>query len=638
MERLIVVFVLLGILHNSIYATDLPIAVNHWLAEYTQQNQNDWAEDYNLFLLDKIANPIDLNTVERETLEEFLFLSDMQIENLLEYRYDYQFFTTPYELLLVKGFDSHTLSLFIPFVQAKPVSSSKIVTLSSLFKHVSHRITGRFDYTFQPALGYQNGHYLGKPWAAYLNYQLSGMHVTLSSTLEKDAGEPFTLPYNAGFDFYSGHLAFQNIGVLKNIVIGDYVAQYGQGLVLGGQIDYGNYANLQTLGKRQDKIYGKKKGSETYFLRGIGLTLQSKHWQFSLLGSCKQIDLAQGTHRTLTEWQKKKSGWTWMIGGNVLARYTHFKIGCSLMYDAFTQRAFVGLDYRTYYKNFQFSGEIACNHLGKIATIHQVNIALHDGLQIGFQGRYLAPEYNQSYGYATAVESKFKRGETGFFAGLQWNILPKLQSYVNADVAYHLGNQIRVSKSALAYQTQIILTYLLAPNIQAFAKWQWNKQERNALAGTDAILPTFPYTKNLLQIQFQGEWNGGFYVKSGWISRFFQYHTDPVCMGNVIFQDIGYKHPKWQIIGRLAFFDVPDYDNKITVYENDVLYAFSNTAYFGKGIRTYLNVGYKPSKGWGIYLKLAHTFYTAQNHIGSGNDLIEGPHKTIIHTVVQYKW
>jgi hypothetical protein len=622
----------------GLHANELPVAVSGWIEEYAAHTTEDWAQEYHLFLLDKIENPINLNDVNRESLEEFLFLSDTQIENLLEYRFDHAFFATPYELLLVKGFDFTTTSLLMPFVVATPLEDQEKISLKNIFIRGKHTAVQRFDYSFPAAIGYQKGIYLGKPWAGYLHYQFNEKHLTFSSTMEKDAGEPFTLPYNAGFDFYSGHVAVKEMGALKNLVIGDYTAQFGQGLVLGSGSTFSDEANLQAWGKRQDKLYGKKKGSETYFLRGIGVSLQSKHWQFSLLGSIKQIDLAQGTHRTPTELEKKDSGWTWMVGGNILARYTHFKIGCTFMYDAFTQLSFIGVDYRTYYKNFQFSGEIACNHLGKIATVHHLHIALHDALQMGLQCRYYAPGYNQAFGYATSIENTYKQGESGVFAGITWDVLPKLQVHANVDMAHKLSPQYRISKSSIAYKSQFTATYLFTQHMQLLAKWQWNKQERNALAGTDAILPTYPYTKNLLQIQFQGEFNGGFYLKSGWICRFFKYHTDPVCMGNVLFQDIGYKNSRWQLIGRLAFFDVPDYDNKITVYENDVLYAFSNTAYYGKGIRAYINAGVKPAKGWGIYLKIAHTFYTHQQQIGSGNDLIDGPHKTILHVVLQYKW
>jgi hypothetical protein len=132
-----------------------------------------------------------------------------------------------------------------------------------------------------------------------------------------------------------------------------------------------------------------------------------------------------------------------------------------------------------------------------------------------------------------------------------------------------------------------------------------------------------------VQITYQGNFSNGLILKSGWVAHFYQYHTDELCSGHLVYQDIGWQNHTLNIVARLAFFDVPDYDNKITVYENDVLYAFSNTAFYGKGIKTYLNIGYKPYKGWGIFLKIAHIWHSNQPN---------EPYQTYLHGLVQYKW
>ena len=87
-------------------ATTLPSAVETWLVSYT--DNNELAENIVFLLQDKLEHPINLNDVTRETLEQFPFLSERQIENLLEYRHDRDFFATPYELSLIEGFDEQT--------------------------------------------------------------------------------------------------------------------------------------------------------------------------------------------------------------------------------------------------------------------------------------------------------------------------------------------------------------------------------------------------------------------------------------------------------------------------------------------------------------------------------------------------
>lgn len=630
MEKKLKWVILLFFFIHQVYAAQLPAVVIQWLEEYTQHQHEERTQDVYQLWVEKAQNPINLNQVDRETLELFPFLSDRQIENILEYRYDRDFFATPYELALVEEMDSISLALLLPFVEAKPVDKTPDFSLKNSLKNAAHSITSRVDYTFQPDPLYTQGKYLGKPWAGYINYQLNHEDISFSLTAQKDAYEPFTLPYNAGFDFYSGHFSIKNRKVLKQAVIGDYIAQFGQGLVFGYGNAFSNWSDINSLGKRQDNLYGKKKGSENAYLQGAGIMLQCKQWYFSALGSIKEVDKAQGLHRTLPELAKKQGALTYMVGGNVMAKYPHFKIGCSFMYDAFTRLAFIGIDYRTHYKNFLFSGETACNHQGKIAAIHQATIALHSSLKLGLQYRYYAPEYNQAFGYAGSIETAYKQGETGFYGTLEWHVLPQFKWNVCADIGKKLTPGHRINRSSLVYKTQVSSTYQLTHTQQLFVKWQWSKQERNASNQNNAILPTYPYTKHNIHVQYQGELPQGVILKSGWVGHVFQYHHNPTSMGNLVFQDIGFKNSQWNLIFRIAFFDVPNYDNKITVYENDVLYAFSNTAYYGKGVRAYVNIGYKPYKGWGIYVKAAHTFNTELN--------AAYPHKTTIHAVVQYTW
>ncbi len=616
-------------------ATTLPPAIETWLVAYTENT--DLAENITLLFMDQLEHPINLNSVNRETLEQFPFLSERQIENLLEYRHDRDFFATPYELSLIEGFDEQTLALFLPFVTAQKVEKPTPFSFKNSFKYAKQQITTRLDYTLQEKKGYLTGNYLGIPLAGYINYQLNQEQFSLSATFEQDAGEPFTPPYNLGFDFYSGHIEWKNIGALKNLVIGDYNAQFGQGLVMGNGSSFGNWSNVSSMIKRQDKLTGKKKGSETYYLRGTGVALQSKHWQFTAFASINYTDLAKGIHRTLADWEKKKSGYQWLVGANINVRYPHFKIGTTGIYDAFTGLSFMGIDYRTYYKNFLFAGEIAVNHLGKIATLQNLQVQLHSSLVYALQIRYYDKAYNNASGHTT-IQTSYKNGEMGVFMGFEWQINPKIQLNACTDVYQSLQQGYRVSKPAIHYKTFLSMIYTPQQNQQVLARWGWSLAERNATDNNESILPTHRYTKNQLQVLYQGTLKNGCILKSGWIASFFQYNNQPICFGNVIYQDVGWKNNSISIMGRLAFFDIPNYDNKITVYENDVLYAFSNTAYYGKGLKTYLNIGYKPYKGWGIYLKFSHIWYWNQNTIGSGNETIQGPHQTYLHFLLQYKW
>ena len=66
----------------------------------------------------------------------------------------------------------------------------------------------------------------------------------------------------------------------------------------------------------------------------------------------------------------------------------------------------------------------------------------------------------------------------------------------------------------------------------------------------------------------------------------------------------------------------------IYAYENDILYTFSIPAYYGKGIRTYLNLQYHISPKIDFWFKIANTGYTDRDAISSGYNEIAGSRRT----------
>src|SRR5690606_6432145 len=72
-------------------------------------------------------------------------------------------------------------------------------------------------------------------------------------TAENDPGERFRWrprAYHYGFDFVSGHLQLRDKGAVSNLIVGDYQAQFGQGLVFGGGLGLGKGGETITNARR----------------------------------------------------------------------------------------------------------------------------------------------------------------------------------------------------------------------------------------------------------------------------------------------------------------------------------------------------------------------------------------------------
>jgi hypothetical protein len=81
--------------------------------------------------------------------------------------------------------------------------------------------------------------------------------------------------------------------------------------------------------------------------------------------------------------------------------------------------------------------------------------------------------------------------------------------------------------------------------------------------------------------------------------------------GVSILQDVEFHLDKLPLVLqlRLQAFDARLWNNRIYIYENDVLYAYSIPFVYGLGGRFWLNVRYKISDYLSIYLRLSETVY-----------------------------
>jgi hypothetical protein len=85
--------------------------------------------------------------------------------------------------------------------------------------------------------------------------------------------------------------------------------------------------------------------------------------------------------------------------------------------------------------------------------------------------------------------------------------------------------------------------------------------------------------------------------------------------GFLICQDVIYKplEQPFALNGRIAYFNTEGYNSRIYAYENDILFSFSIPALYGEGIRSYINLRYKMSTKFTLWLKLDTTHQFAKN-------------------------
>ena len=99
-----------------------------------------------------MQEPVNLNVATREQLEQFPFLSDIQIEHLLAYIYIHGQMKTIYELQLVEEMDKQTIQYLLPFVCIKAINNKPAFRWKSLLKNAAkygkNELLTRFDIPF----------------------------------------------------------------------------------------------------------------------------------------------------------------------------------------------------------------------------------------------------------------------------------------------------------------------------------------------------------------------------------------------------------------------------------------------------------------------------------------------------------
>ena len=260
-----VLFLLWMIIYANLYGQNVSSEQWEEIVEQLSVATEDFNLDLNSLIEDlseRMQEPLNLNTITKEQLEQFIFLTDIQIENILAYLYIHGQMQTIYELQMVEGMDKQTIQYLLPFVYVKPVEQKEhFPSVNKILRYGKNEILTRFDIPFYKRKGYEKA-YLGPPVYHSLRYGFRYRdHIYAGFTAEKDAGEPFGALHNQkGEDYYSFYVLLKDIGKLKALAIGNSRLSFGQGLVISNDLIMGKTSSLTTITSRNNSM---KKHSST---------------------------------------------------------------------------------------------------------------------------------------------------------------------------------------------------------------------------------------------------------------------------------------------------------------------------------------------------------------------------------------
>jgi hypothetical protein len=220
-----------------------------------------------------------INTVTAEELSALLILTNQEIEAFLLHRSLYGNFLSLLELQAIDKWSTVTIKKILPYLYFSS-SPDKINVKQSISegKHILLYRTG----------GKPNNYALNGTWLTknkqLLTYKFKYKEqLHAGFTLEKDAGESNLL------DHYGVFFHLKNKGIIKDLIIGDYNINIGQGLIHWQGYAFGRSSNLLG-GYRQGKFIQPHTGiDENRFHRGVAIQL--KRGKFELGGFASRLNI-----------------------------------------------------------------------------------------------------------------------------------------------------------------------------------------------------------------------------------------------------------------------------------------------------------------------------------------------------------
>lgn len=638
-----------------------------------------------------MRHPLDLNSATEEQLTALVFLTPMQVSNLLRHRESTGPFISILELQAIEGFTLSTVELLRRFVKVSAPSIWKDFQFRHLAKNSEHDLMIRYGRVVQLQRGYRindenRSRYLGSPDRVAVRFRYNYENrISLSVNMDKDAGEPFFHgAQSKGFDFYSASILIRDIGRAKSIVVGDYALQFGQGLVLWNGLNFGKGAWIGSVARQGAGLRQYKSLTENNFMRGVATHLQFGRWHVTpfaawnkLTGNVIEADGRReitsinysGYHRTPSEQRNRRAIDQFAYGMDATYQYKRLKVGATalmthfdghvlpadLLRNAYAFRgnrlANVGLHYQYTYRNFYFYGETAISMSPREFPIptntHGHAFASNNGFFASLSPKLTAVVNYRNYGKAyhhffaqSMGEQSSVGNEKGIYGGLVYHPSRRIEWLTYLDLFSFPWLRYRADAPTQGMDFLSQLAYIWYKRGRLTIRFRERMRQENMKLPDRNENLLADVIRRQARLDFQYKLNRTWSVRSRIELAFYEKELDTDELGYTTFQDVLWTSRNGRVTtnARLAYFETKSYNSRIYAYERDVLYGAGFPVYYGRGLRYYVNCRVRVRKSTDLWLRYAETWYPDQESIGSSLDLIEGNRRSDFRIQLRYRW
>ncbi|MCQ2067776.1 MAG: helix-hairpin-helix domain-containing protein [Bacteroidaceae bacterium] len=590
--------------------------------------------------------PLNINTATREELSALPFLSEKQIEDIHAYVFMHGPMLTLGELQLTGSLDFNTRQLLRHFVYAGevPMKREKL-RLDDILSSGRNEVTARMDIPLYTRDGfryhspeelarYPNRAYLGGRLSHNIRYSFSWHNrIRFGMTADKDAGE-------RGYDFLSPYLYLRDMGLIKELVLGNFKAQLGHGLLLGGGFSVGKNMALSSMSRQTQGLKPHASNQEYGFFRGAGVAMGGPHTTFTLLAASTPLDAAirgdtlissfkeDGYHRTRLERSRKHNVMLRTVAANIRYGYRGLKVGVTGLAERLSlpykgRDSFIGasVDCSLNRARYGFHAELSLSN-GKPALMASQTFRLKRERSLSVVLRHYDPEY--SVLHSNAMAEGGVQNETGLLMGFTKNTRKlKLDGY--ADFFVHPEPGYGASERSNGMDLRLEADWQIGRRDALFATARFKTRQKDC-----------KYTRQLeycLTGRYRLRWTHdcrfGARICTQLFYARYDFIAEPVSNGYALTGSYNRNLLKGKLdvsIAAAAFL-TGSYDSRISVYESGLRYSYNFISLYGKGGHLAATVRYRITPDMQLNLKTGGTYYLDRDEISSAQQRIDSCHK-----------
>jgi len=415
---------------------------------------------------------------------------------------------------------------------------------------------------------------------------------------------------------------------------------------------------------------------ENRFLRGVATTFKFNHFEFTGFYSRKKIDAnihytdtlnneienvtsfqVTGYHSIPSEVEDEDAIDESILGGNLSYKRDHIQAGLTVVnylfgeslvpderpYNQFDfqgkSNTNIGFNYRTGWNKINFFGEVSHSIDAGTAYLNGMLLKVHSLISFSALYRNYQRDYHPFYSQAVS-ENSTNKNEQGLYLGAEIQPLKylKFSGYFDAFKFPWLKYNVDAPSQGSDYLVRI--DYKPNEKIEMYASLKEESKPRNEKPDTASLNKIIDTRLTKIKLHFAWWVSSGLQLRSRIELSRYKKETYPAHKGYLLFQDILYRPEQipLSVSFRYAMFDTDSWDARIYAYEHDLLYSFSIPAFHLKGIRTYLLVKYSPFDSMDFWIRLAQTYYSDVESIGTGLNEISGNTKTELKVQMRVKF